>query len=205
VHDCNFQGNSVAGGTSSGGSGSGLGGAIFYYSGVLQSSGNTFGANTQESAGTGADLYCYNGIPDLTNGKVACACLEGFHVVNGGPCVDINECTATPCDLNGICTNTPGSYECACAPGYTGSGEPGTCSDIDECATDTDNCHANAECANTSGGFDCTCKAGYSGNGVSCTDIDECSTDADDCHENAVCTNTEGAYNCACLPGQSCD
>jgi hypothetical protein len=41
-------------------------------------------------------------------------------------------------------------------------------SDIDECATDTDNCDANAFCTNTNGSFTCTCNAGYTGSGVQC-------------------------------------
>ena len=40
--------------------------------------------------------------------------------------------------------------------------------DIEECATDIDNCHADANCTNTKGSFYCTCRQGYSGNGVTC-------------------------------------
>lgn len=38
---------------------------------------------------------------------------------------DINECTSSPsaCDVNAQCTNTIGSYRCACNPGYTGNGK----------------------------------------------------------------------------------
>ena len=36
---------------------------------------------------------------------------------------DIDECAAeSPCHSNGMCTNTPGSYTCACNDGYTGDG-----------------------------------------------------------------------------------
>ena len=41
--------------------------------------------------------------------------------------------------------------------------------DIDECATQTDNCDLNAECTNTDGSFDCTCVFGYDGDGVDCS------------------------------------
>lgn len=37
---------------------------------------------------------------------------------------DIDECieTKTECDANAICTNTPGSYNCACISGFSGDG-----------------------------------------------------------------------------------
>ncbi len=42
-------------------------------------------------------------------------------------------------------------------------------SDIDECATDMDNCSANALCINLVGSFGCECNIGFSGDGVNCT------------------------------------
>ncbi len=41
--------------------------------------------------------------------------------------------------------------------------------DIDECATDMDNCSANAVCNNLVGSFGCECNTGFSGDGVTCT------------------------------------
>lgn len=47
---------------------------------------------------------------------------------SGTLCVDVDECTADldDCDENASCTNTEGSYECACNPGFGGDGV--TCS-----------------------------------------------------------------------------
>ena len=38
------------------------------------------------------------------------------------PSADIDECIVSPCDLNASCTNTLGSFTCACNPGYSGDG-----------------------------------------------------------------------------------
>ena len=40
--------------------------------------------------------------------------------------------------------------------------------DIDECATDMDNCAEQATCTDNEGSFTCTCNNGYTGNGIRC-------------------------------------
>ena len=35
---------------------------------------------------------------------------------------DVNECLTTPCDANAVCTNTLGSFMCACNRGFIGDG-----------------------------------------------------------------------------------
>ena len=44
--------------------------------------------------------------------------------------LDLDKCSANSysCDVNAVCSNTPGSYTCACKAGYSGDG--GTCSGI---------------------------------------------------------------------------
>lgn len=46
-------------------------------------------------------------------------------------CVDLDECSngTHQCSVNAQCVNTPGSYRCACAEGFTGDGF--TCSGKD--------------------------------------------------------------------------
>lgn len=34
---------------------------------------------------------------------------------------DIDECLASPCQNLAICLNLPGSYQCQCPPGFTGT------------------------------------------------------------------------------------
>uniref|UniRef100_A0A914HPZ6 Protein crumbs n=1 Tax=Globodera rostochiensis TaxID=31243 RepID=A0A914HPZ6_GLORO len=101
-----------------------------------------------------------------------CECPAGFH---GRHCADdIDECLEAnvgrsaegdagadfvrgPCQNGGECVNTPGTFECQCAPGYEGSicqnhigacakspcGERGTCKDMDNNGTYECNCYGN--------------------------------------------------------------
>jgi hypothetical protein len=52
------------------------------------------------------------------------SCDEGFYD-NNGVCSDEDECTddTHTCDSNAVCSNTEGSYTCACGAGYNGDGE----------------------------------------------------------------------------------
>ncbi len=59
-------------------------------------------------------------------------CGSGF-VLQGETCVDVDECAtgAANCGANATCTNTAGSFTCACNPGYAGDGI--VCADVNEC------------------------------------------------------------------------
>ena len=66
-----------------------------------------------------------------------------------------------PTDAYTIYTSlTPGTGIGALLSTTSISGRRGVsqCVDIDECATNNDNCNANATCTNTQGAFDCDCK-----------------------------------------------
>ena len=107
---------------------------------------------------------------------------------------DISECELDidNCDKQATCSNTEGSYSCACNAGWTGDGF--TCEgikkqfylsfqllnntnllkicpffpDINECELDIDNCDQHATCTNTEGSYSCACNAGWRGNGSKC-------------------------------------
>ena len=113
------------------------------------------------------------------------------------------------CGANEACTNTPGSYECACLEGFEADAE-GACVDIDECLQD-DICGTNEDCVNSAGAYECVCSAGYGNTeeDPACVDLDECELGTAMCDANAACENTEGGYNCSCNdgfsgPGESC-
>ncbi|KYF97876.1 hypothetical protein BE18_28360 [Sorangium cellulosum] len=125
-------------------------------------------------------------------------CCDGL-TCESGTCTDVNECAlgTDNCDANATCTNTTGSFTCACNAGYEGDGV--TCTNVDECALGTDDCDANATCTDTPTSFTCACNAGYEGDGVTCTDIDECAENP--CQNGGTCTDGIDSHTCACLPG----
>lgn len=109
------------------------------------------------------------------------------------------------CDDDDLDPGDGCSATCTIEPGYTCTGSPSVCTDVDECAMGTDTCSDNASCQNTAGSFTCACNSGYEGDGMTCTDVDECATETDTCDDNATCTNTPGTFTCACNDGYSGD
>lgn len=119
-----------------------------------------------------------------------CLCKTGFE---GDDCAtDKDECKKEPSPCGDkACTNTQGSFKCACANGYAAEGEK--CKDIDECL---ENPCVNGQCQNSEGTFSCDCHAGWVG--IDCKeDIDECKQDGT-CAEGMKCANSEGSFSCTC-------
>lgn len=139
----------------------------------------------------------------------------------------MDECRNNPCGLGAQCTNVPGGYRCACAPGFernptlpAGDLQAATlsaqekllgqapnvslvaCLDVNECAPGKAQqvCGSGAQCINTPGAYFCQCPPNYTGNPkVACVDVDECAAHA--CGPNALCKNSPGSYKCECKPG----
>jgi len=94
----------------------------------------------------------------------------------GDDCANIDECTDGPnnCDSNAACSDTTGSFTCACAAGYVDTTSPASatgvdCISIGGCIDGPSNCDTNAACSDTAGSFTCACDPGYSGSGTSCS------------------------------------
>jgi len=135
----------------------------------------------------------------------SCTCAYGW---TGFDCeIDENECTTSEegayntlgetCHDEAFCTNTPGSFECACNAGWTGDGI--TCIDADDCEF--------SPCAHGGTCYDCgtlcfTCDCVVGWRGTTCaTDWNECIMGVHICNDEATCINNPGSYTCKCDPG----
>ena len=158
----------------------------------------------EEDAGVGPDvppeLSC---LPVKTPCDTTVPCCDGL-TCQKGTCVgvDVNECaTGTDnCNDNATCTNTEGSFTCACNAGYQGDGV--TCTNIDECAASP--CLNGGTCTDGINAYTCTCAPGFTGT-TCATNIDECA--ASPCLNGGTCTDGINAYTCTCAPtyeGSNC-
>ena len=113
---------------------------------------------------------------------------------SNSPCQELN------CDKNSFCVlDQDQAAKCECKPGFTPFG-PNTCADINECATNQNDCSEYAECINNEGSHTCLCLQGYLGNGTHCTKKVTC--EDLECDENAECLDSSlGQAECQCLPG----
>ncbi|XP_052794532.1 uncharacterized protein LOC128227759 isoform X2 [Mya arenaria] len=150
-----------------------------------------FGKNCSESC------HCVNGECDSITG---CKCFPGWRGVD---CIiDLDECSmANNCTGETVCSNTAGSYACACKSGF--KLEEDICHDINECADNSLNT-CDQICNNTNGSYDCECYEGYifDGSMRKCKDIDECYQGLV-CDHN--CLNTNGHFICSCRQGFKLD
>nr|XP_054770190.1 neurogenic locus notch homolog protein 1-like isoform X2 [Lytechinus pictus] len=93
---------------------------------------------------------------------------------------DTDECsnsTFNDCSQYADCTNTVGSFTCACLDGFQDTSPTDEdlgrqCEDFNECSN-SKICPEFATCMNSPGSFSCTCLPGFTGNGSSCTPVDE--------------------------------
>jgi len=184
------------------------------------------------------------GVCTNTDGSFTCTCdpsiigrdANAYESVNDGTyCRDRNECSATRvqelwghnCHENAECSNTDGSFTCACKIwDYTATGFPAANNALDEvaaagdgtscdttgaCIRGADTCAENISICESTGYrdvFACPCAPGYEapatgGNtdGTDCGDVDECFRCTDNCHDEANCINVVGSFICECATG----
>ncbi|AKF80361.1 EGF domain-containing protein [Myxococcus fulvus 124B02] len=111
--------------------------------------------------------------------------LGGFEV-----CDDGNQLSGDGC--NSVCT---------VEPGYTCTGQPSVCTDIDECANGTANCQPGEVCVNTPGSYTCQPDLCV---GVVCTPLDACHV-AGTCDPlTGQCSNPAAPNGPECSDGNAC-
>ena len=118
-------------------------------------------------------------------------CVEGGHncdakaactntIGDGKLCTDTDDrLSADAWHADETCTNSHGSYSCACNSGQTDDGSASA--NDDEFTLGIDNCDVNASCASNKGSFICTCNAGWEGTGNVCTDVNKCAAETYPC------------------------
>ena len=102
--------------------------------------------------------------------SIDCECKSGFIQVSSNICADIDECSdENDCAGEAKCLNTPGSYKCACKPGFVGNGK--SCLE-GQCSAEAF-CEKNEECVSPTG-TECKCKKGFVKNAAGrCSDVDD--------------------------------
>ncbi|XP_072300220.1 thrombomodulin-like [Eucyclogobius newberryi] len=128
------------------------------------------------------------------HGDFQCVCKDGYKL-NGGTCVDTDECASAPCEH--MCKNKPGGYDCSCYEGY--KVDP---SSTDKCKRHCGKEECLAEC-DPNNKFQCFCPDGYmlderEGAPWVCVDLDECESYTY-CEQH--CENLYGSYMCFCDRG----
>ena len=120
----------------------------------------------------------YTGGGDITCGDDGAFYPDGmFCVATACMATEVaNSDYAIPYSINGV---TGDSVAVTCDSGFEGGGDwtceaSGTfstgvdCTNIDECATEQDDCSIGATCSDTDGSFDCVCQAGFQSVGGEC-------------------------------------
>lgn len=126
------------------------------------------------------------------DGHAICTCPPG---ITGQYCtVDTDECSSgSPCEHNGKCVNTFGSFRCECANGFIGT----RCEiNVNECESNP--CQNEGTCLDEKGHYTCVCMPGYTGDNCE-IDIDECAYNP--CQNGATCKNLVNSFRCHCQAG----
>ena len=99
----------------------------------------------------------------------------------------------SPCENEGKCINTIGSFRCDCPLGFTG---PRCEQNINECLSNP--CQNSGTCLDETGYFRCACMPGFTGS-MCQINVDEC--EPSPCLNGAICTDEVNGFKCLCPPG----
>jgi len=174
------------------------------------------GAAAELLSDLGWSVVCESGFIRDLEGDCVLTCPVGQQgTVNVDvECTDVDEWTSNTdnCDINASCTNTSGSFSCACAAGYIGDGT--TCSLGDVCGNGVLESGEDCDDGNDSGGDCCspTCEIEVAGAVCreavgSCDAVETCDGVSGSCPSDAAlppgseCRPSAGS----CDPAESCN
>ncbi|XP_078349239.1 mucin-like protein [Oculina patagonica] len=148
---------------------------------------------------------CYPGVecidlkaPANESGFECGSCPVGL-TGNGVECTDIDECVTNKGGCEQNCSNTFGSFLCACNRGYRLNLDKKSCDDVDECSPVSD---CMQICENTPGSYNCKCNADFKvdpSNPKNCIPKDPCQQNSLECQH--ICFLSDGKEKCACNAG----
>ncbi|KAI8434520.1 hypothetical protein MSG28_012522 [Choristoneura fumiferana] len=143
----------------------------------------------------GYECQCELGFALTAAGYCAdCVCEAGYRTTpDRGACVDVDECSEQRVCRNGRCHNTPGSFRCECAPGFTLSNDGRTCLGL-HLGWGGLSCKACPEIGSRD--YETLCPEGPSKDNDG-TDINECTMIPGICAHGA-CENLDPGYRCIC-------
>ncbi|XP_036683552.1 matrilin-4 isoform X1 [Balaenoptera musculus] len=97
------------------------------------------------------------------------------------------------------CVSSPGTFHCACNPGYRLAADDKSCLALDLCTEGTHGCEHH--CVSSPGFYFCRCRAGFvlQQDQRSCRAIDHCSFGNHSCQHE--CVSTFGGPRCRCRGG----
>uniref|UniRef100_A0A8C7GKK8 Fibulin 2 n=1 Tax=Oncorhynchus kisutch TaxID=8019 RepID=A0A8C7GKK8_ONCKI len=125
---------------------------------------------------------------------------ERENTVEGPPEMeDVDECQVYQGTLcHHRCINTPGSFRCACYPGYVLQKDAVSCVPGKGKLLLAGNGLCMQQCSSVAGRPGCSCFPGFSlmADGQSCEDINECLMSTHTCQMNERCVNTAGSFVC---------
>ena len=156
--------------------------------------------NIDECETLTVENMCKNGVCKDGQNNYTCTCESGWV---GWLCdQDLDECETSPCQHEGVCTQTaqPGDYYCTCPEKYKGK----DCQELKVKTCNETPCENGGTCIPENGDkkYRCDCPQGYEGDNCD-RQTDWCQHFSVQCQNGGTCLSVVSSFNfkCECPPG----